>query len=180
MDLGMPVSLHGGLGAPLWATGAANWDSHDFAVWLIARMELTTSGTYAATQLILSGVFDRLPEFRISTAETGASWIPFWMDQMDNNYYRHKYWAGFDLKQPPSEYVKQGHFLWSVIVDYPAFDFRHHIGVHNMTWASDFPHSACEWPRSRWLVDSMMKDVPEDEKYEMCWGNAARFYGLDA
>ena len=180
MDLGMPVSLHGGLGAPLWATGTGNWDVSDFAVWLVARLELMPSGCYAATQLILSGVFDRYPDFRISTAETGASFIPYWMDQMDNNYYRHRHWAGFDLDMPPSDYVKQGHFLWSVIVDYPAYKYRHDIGVHNITWASDFPHTACEWPRSRWLVDAMMQDVPQDEKYEMCWGNAARFYGLEA
>lgn len=32
---------------------------------------------------ILSGVFDRFPDFRIFFAETRVGWVPFWLEMAD-------------------------------------------------------------------------------------------------
>ena len=45
------------------------------------------------SQLIASGVFDRLPELRIFFAETRLGWVPFWMNEADFWYERHRHWA---------------------------------------------------------------------------------------
>ena len=33
--------------------------------------------------LILSGVFDRFPDFKVFFAETRVGWIPFWLEMAD-------------------------------------------------------------------------------------------------
>ena len=54
-------------------------------------------------QLTLSGVFDRLPDLAIFFAETRLGWVPFWMEEADYWYERHRHWSerllGF---RPPS------------------------------------------------------------------------------
>jgi predicted TIM-barrel fold metal-dependent hydrolase len=47
-------------------------------------------------------------------------------------------------------------------------------------WSTDFPHPASTWPNSRSVVESMMADIPADERHLIVAGNAARMYGLQA
>jgi predicted TIM-barrel fold metal-dependent hydrolase len=46
-------------------------------------------------------------------------------------------------------------------------------------WASDFPHSDSDWPRSREVIDSIFRGVPDDEVTRMVRDNAVRFFRLD-
>ena len=72
-------------------------------------------------------------------------------------------WAEIDLERRPREYVRD-HFTFSFQEDHAGIALRHSIGVDNICWASDFPHSVCDWPWSREVVARMMKGVPEDER----------------
>ena len=67
-------------------------------------------------QLILSGVFDRLPDLKIFFAETRLGWVPFWMEEADYWYERHRHWAerllNFKpLKQRPERLRAPAHLL---------------------------------------------------------------------
>ena len=55
---------------------------------------------------------------------------------------------------------------------------RHDIGVKTLLWGSDFAHAAGDWPDSRKIIDETFSGVPEDERYDMLAGNAARFFHL--
>jgi predicted TIM-barrel fold metal-dependent hydrolase len=55
---------------------------------------------------------------------------------------------------------------------------RAEIGVDNLMWASDFPHSDSTWPRSREYVARDFAGVPEPELRRITHDNAARLYGL--
>src|SRR5207245_10717446 len=51
---------------------------------LVESVALPFMGTAAAmslSQIILSGVFDRLPALEIFFAETRLGWVPFWMEE---------------------------------------------------------------------------------------------------
>src|SRR4029077_17487849 len=97
------------------------------------------------TQMIMSGVFDRLPDLRVFFAETRLGWVPFWMEEADYWYERHRHWAHrllhfAPLKLCTSEYVRQ-HISFSVQhVERVAVELRHHMGVENVMFATDFPH----------------------------------------
>ena len=109
--------------------------------------------------------------------------MPIYLEQMDHNYRRHRYWAEEiyrlkPLKQLPSEYIKQ-HILWGFFDDPIGVKMRHEVGVDNIIWGGDFPHVESEWPNSHKLLDSQLKEVPEDERHKMVAGNAARFLRLE-
>jgi len=136
------------------------------------------------SQLIASGVFDRLPDLRIFFAETRLGWVPFWMNEADFWYERHRHWAqrylGFKpLKRKPSEYMKE-HFLFSVQgPELVAIELRHHLGVEHIMFATDFPHIECEWPNTKPTLDDLTASLSPDEKYKIVAGNVIDYFGLD-
>ena len=181
IKLKMPISIHGSMSGPWWAGGIGKWGAHEFGVWNCVRVECQTGGPFDAANFVLSGVFDRFPELRFCVSECGASWVPFMACQLDNNYYRHRNWGDLaPLERMPSDYVmgENSHFLWNVIVDPYAIKYRHDIGVKNLVWASDFPHTATNWPRSKAHVANMLFDVPDEERELICWKNAAKWLNL--
>ena len=136
------------------------------------------------SQMIASGVFDRFPDLKIFFAETRLGWIPFWMNEADFWYERHRHWAqrylGFKpLQRKPSEYIKD-HFLFSVQgPELVAIELRHHIGVDHIMFATDFPHIECEWPNTKPALDSLTTGLSPEETYKIVAGNVIDYFGLD-
>jgi predicted TIM-barrel fold metal-dependent hydrolase len=140
-------------------------------------------GAQNAVQLIWTGVFDRFPSLRIYFAETQIGWIPNFLEQMDNHYQRHRYWADRllglkPLKRMPSEYVLE-HCYWGFLYNPVGVrTVRQELGVDRVMWASDFPHAETDWPNSRKTLDENFAGVPEAETYRMVAGNAIDFFHL--
>ena len=134
-------------------------------------------------QLALSGVFDRHPDLRIFFAETRLGWVPFWMEEADYWYERHRHWAerllGFEpLKHKPSEYV-QRHISFSVQhVERVAVELRHHMGVDHIMFATDFPHIECDWPNTRPFAERLFAGLPPGEAFRIAAGNVLDFFHL--
>ena len=57
---------------------------------------------------------------------------------------------------------------------------REFIGVENIMWSSDYPHTVSTWPHSREVVERDFKDVPEKDKRQIVRENAARLYGFSS
>ena len=49
------------------------------------------------------------------------------------------------------------------------------IGIDNMMWGSDYPHSESTFPQSR----KILAGVPDDEQAKIAGGNTARVYRFD-
>ena len=130
-------------------------------------------------QLIVTGVFDRFPDLRFVFIETGAGWIPHFLEQMDDRFWRNRVWAELELENPPSYYWYRN-MAATFIVDRTAIVQRHLCGVDNIMWSTDYPHHGNDWPYSRKTINEMMIDVDEDERYRMIAGNAVRWFRLDA
>lgn len=148
----------------------------------ISRMGLRSAVGFS--QMICSGVFDRLPDLRVFFAETRLGWIPFWMNEGDYWYERHRHWAqrylGFKpLKRKPSEYIKD-HFLFSVQgPELVAIELREHIGVDNIMFATDFPHIECEWPNTKPTLERLTASLSPEEKHKIVAGNVVDFFDMD-
>jgi predicted TIM-barrel fold metal-dependent hydrolase len=59
-----------------------------------------------------------------------------------------------------------------------GIELRHSIGMDNIMWESDFPHSTSTYPESRQFVERTLNGVPQDERNQLCYGNAMRIYNL--
>jgi predicted TIM-barrel fold metal-dependent hydrolase len=56
---------------------------------------------------------------------------------------------------------------------------RDAIGVDNLMWGSDYPHSESTFPQSRKILAEILAGVPEEEQAKIAGGNTARLYGFD-
>jgi predicted TIM-barrel fold metal-dependent hydrolase len=56
---------------------------------------------------------------------------------------------------------------------------RDTIGVDNMMWGSDYPHSESTFPRSRTILSEILAEVPAAEQAKIVGENTARVYRFD-
>jgi predicted TIM-barrel fold metal-dependent hydrolase len=135
---------------------------------------------YSMTAMIFAGVFERYPRLSVGSVEHEISWAPHWLQQMDYTYKERPVYRGYQSKEGllPSDYWRRN--LFAVFQeDEAAVDVRHRIGVDNMIWGNDFPHSESTWPRSRQFLDRMLKGVSEEEVRKMTRDNVARIFRFD-
>ena len=149
----------------------------------VALPFLNLPPSISLAQLAMSGVFDRFPDLKIFFAETRLGWVPFWMEEADYWFERHRHWAerllGFKApKLKPSEYV-QRHIWFSVQhVERVAVELRHHMGVGHIMFATDFPHIECDWPNTKPFAERLFDGVPKDEALRIAAGNMIEFFQL--
>jgi predicted TIM-barrel fold metal-dependent hydrolase len=136
------------------------------ATLMTCDMTLPTIPIVTILQLMLTGTLDRFPGLRFHIAESLIGWLPYWLEQMEDRYDRHRFWSNVDLPRRPLQYVRD-HFTFSFMEDHVGVAMRHQIGLDNICWASDFPHSVSDWPWSLETVQREFKDVPADERLKM-------------
>ena len=133
--------------------------------------------------MMLAGVFDRFPGLQIYFAETMIGWLPEWTEQLDDTYERNRYWMERDfglepLARSPSDYLRANTW-WGFISDPFGVRVCAELGIDNVMWGSDFPHSASNWPNSHELFDRMFGSVSDDVRTKLVHDNAVRFFHLD-
>lgn len=126
-------------------------------------------------QLIFAGVFDRVPDLNVVVAEVDCGWVPYFKEQIDNNYRRLAPTSDFTIRDLPSAYVER-HVHFAYITDAFGVAHRHDIGVERILWSSDYPHISSDWPHSRKTIDATFDGVPASERDAILAGNAARLY----
>ncbi|MSQ25975.1 MAG: amidohydrolase [Dehalococcoidia bacterium] len=130
-----------------------------------------------ARDLIYKGVFDRFPKLRVAFVEVDCGWVPYIAEQMDDRFRRMEDGARPKIKMTPSAYYKRNLFF-TYITDSYAVENRRRIGIDNMMWSSDYPHTGTDFPRSWDTIEKDFKGVAADEKKQILRGNAARLYKL--
>jgi len=126
---------------------------------------------------IFSGAFQRHPNLKIVSVESGIGWMAFLVPWMDSVWKKHRYHTGSPLTEPPSVYFHRQVF-GTFIDDVIGVRNRDVIGVDNILWSSDYPHVNSSWPTSREYVERHFADVPEDERRKMVCDNTARLYDI--
>jgi predicted TIM-barrel fold metal-dependent hydrolase len=78
----------------------------------------------------------------------------------------------------PSDFFR-GNVVLSSQEDAIGIRLRDAIGVDNMMWASDYPHSGSTFPQSRKILAEILAGVPDDKQAKIAGGNTARVYNFD-
>jgi len=176
VEHGLAISFH--IGPPRGlsgATGAALRSRPGGTEALITLLPMSTAE--ALSTLLWSGTFDRHPELKVISVESGIGWLAYFRERADEVYERHRHWAHTSLREQPSAYFGRNLFA-TFESDAAGVAMRHLVGVDTILWSSDYPHSDTTWPRSREGVEELFKDAPADDKQRIVYGNAARVYGL--
>jgi predicted TIM-barrel fold metal-dependent hydrolase len=131
--------------------------------------------------MIFSGVFERYPRLTLAIVEFELSWAPHLLATMDYTYRERHEEAIYRFKDcmRPSDFFHRNVVL-SFQEDDVGIRLRDVIGVDNMMWGSDYPHSESTFPRSRQILADILAGVPADEQAKIVGRNTARVYHFDA
>jgi predicted TIM-barrel fold metal-dependent hydrolase len=174
--LGMPLSLHTATRRQGKIRGAGEKTLRDAS-------SRATKVFYPATSMcdmIFSGVFERYPDLKLAIVEFELAWVPHLLSSMDYTYRERHEEALYRFKDGmrPSDFFHRNVFL-SFQEDAIGIRLRDIIGVDNMMWGSDYPHSESTFPQSRQILSQILAGVPEDECARIVGGNTARLYHFD-
>ncbi|MEE8301348.1 MAG: amidohydrolase family protein, partial [Candidatus Tectomicrobia bacterium] len=61
----------------------------------------------------------------------------------------------------------------------PGIRDRALIGVDNLMWGSDYPHTEATFPRSQALLEHILEGVPAPERQKITSSNVASLYHFD-
>jgi len=173
-DLNAPIHWHAGGGLrltmPRWSGYTRNQEQ-----------AMGPSGGFSVQaqfipNLIFSGVLDRYPRSKWVCAETGLGWVNYILEGCDHEWERRHLWTEGIVTRPSELFRRQ------IYVDFwyesAGIQQRHNIGIENIMWESDYPHSTSTYPESWQFVNRTLAGVPEHEKKQLLYGNAMRVYGL--
>lgn len=126
--------------------------------------------------LIVGHVFRDFPNLKMVCVETGVGWMAHLVSWMDVLVKQHpSMYRG--LAELPSRTFHRhvfGSFLWDTI---GVFN-RDTIGVDNMMWCNDYPHSYGPWPKSIEQITTDMGSLNEKDRHQILAGNAVRVFNL--
>ncbi|HEX4864736.1 MAG TPA: amidohydrolase family protein [Acidimicrobiales bacterium] len=133
----------------------------------------------AAADLLWSRVLKEFPSIRFALSEGGTGWIPYFLDRLDRTYEMHHSWTGQDFGDKLPSEVFRDHFLTCFIADPVGIKLRDMIGIDNIAWECDYPHSDSSWPAAPEELAQVASDVPDADLRKICYENACRWYQFD-
>ncbi len=175
---GLPVNFHIGAGfqsTDWFGTGA--WKTHQTperlavggATCHIPNLELLSN-------IIVSGMLDVFPALKIVSAESGAGWIPHFLEAIEYNLLD----AGVKRKHSPLEVFQRQIYACSW---FERRDFVHSlrtVGVDNVMFQTDFPHPACVYPDPLAFMHEVAEQLEPEESAKFFGGNAMKVYNIAA
>lgn len=177
-EMEMPLSLHIATGRP--GPGQSFADPTNVHPGALATIDHWVRMSLA--HIIFAGVFERYPNLKVVSVEHELAWAPYFLDMMDYTYTqrapRGDSWQRFKGDALPSDFFHRNVYL-SFQEDGRGIKDREDIGVDNLMWGSDYPHTESTFPRSKQILDEILEGVPEDEKAKIVGGTAAAVYNFN-
>jgi predicted TIM-barrel fold metal-dependent hydrolase len=166
-DAQMPLCMHFGTGgAPATQPGAP------FAV-AIALFGMNSQ--FTAVELLFSPMFRKFPGLKVALSEGGIGWMPYVLERSDYTWERHRHYQHLELDVPPSELFRD-HIYGCFISDEAGLDELDRIGVGQVMWECDYPHSDSNWPNARKVLGEQVRHLPDDTVRRIAEDNARALF----
>ena len=146
----------------------------------ILATQFYMSNARVIVNFCMSDMFDRYPNIKINSAESGVGWVPFILEAME-------YQLDEMVTDPaevnrtqkrPTEYFHD-HFLVSFWFEKVApTKILEDIGIHNVVVETDIPHPTCTFPQSRQMIANVMNKLDPYARRRVLQDNAAEAYGI--
>jgi uncharacterized protein len=181
VEIGMPINVHtqfffpaGDLGSKISAEGVPQQRLRAKQLGIDVG-----AGTFPVilAKMINSGVFERFPDLKFIGTEVHAGWVPYYLERFDDSVLRNR--RDWRLPLLPSEYFRRNVSV-VYIVDEIGAASRYEIGVGNVMWGPDFPHSSSNWPVDYHLGKEILEraGATPAEIERIMWKNAADIYKM--
>ena len=167
------VCMHIGSSSRMPAT------SPDAPVAVAASLSFNNSMA-SLSDFLFSGVLVRFPELKLAYSEGQIGWLPYILERVDDVWSEHRAWGGVAdlIPEPPSTYYyKQVYGCF--FRDQHGLNSLDVIGLDNVTFETDYPHTDTTWPHTKQVAQKMMGHLSKDEQYKILRGNAIKMLSLD-
>ncbi|MCP4905866.1 MAG: amidohydrolase [bacterium] len=180
-DAEIPVNFHIGASETSFNMfGRAAWPSNGMRQRLaLGSAALFVENSRVCSNMIFSGIFDRCPNLKIVSVESGIGWIPFVLESIDYEWNE----CGAQLEKPlqrkPSEYFPDhfwGCFWFEKIAPAHLIDV---VGEDNVLFETDYPHPTCLYPDVQEYIAEISTGWSETRKRKILQDNAAELYGIE-
>lgn len=139
------------------------------------------SNARIVSNLCLSDLFDRYPNLKIMSAESGIGWVPFVLEALEYHFddmvsdERERQLC----QRRPKEYFAEHIFVTFWFERLVPSTLLSAVGVKNVMVETDFPHPTCLYPRTReYLADTVAAFDPY-VRQRVLRDNAVELYGVD-
>ncbi|MEZ5255037.1 MAG: amidohydrolase family protein [Microthrixaceae bacterium] len=127
---------------------------------------------------IYAGIFDRHPNLKMVSVESGIGWIPFILETMDYEILENAPEQADALGRRPSEYFKD--HWWATF----WFETNHgdlqglidKVGEDNVMFETDYPHPTCLYPDPLGTVSEIISTLRPETQRKVLGENAAKLY----
>jgi predicted TIM-barrel fold metal-dependent hydrolase len=135
---------------------------------------------FSMVDWLMSGLFTEFPDLKIAYSEGQIGWIPYILERADTVWRENRGWGGIADKVlvPPSELFRE-HVYGCFFDDPHGLRSIAEIGIDNVTYESDYPHSDSTWPHTAKIAAEQTADLPEDVVYKVLRGNAIKMLHID-
>ena len=119
----------------------------------------------AVAALVCDGLFERHPKLKVAIVESGAGYVRYLMDRLDEKYERFKKTSC--LSRPPSEYIREN--FWFVMDPSEAsIDAQCDlVGEDKFLWGSDYPHVDSHMTAMQEVNEALAPMSPDRRKLVM-------------
>jgi predicted TIM-barrel fold metal-dependent hydrolase len=129
---------------------------------------------------LFSGLLVKFPEVKIAYSEGQIGWIPYILERADKVWEDNRGWGGVADKvpEPPSTYYYR-QMYGCFFDDEVGLEMLERVGVSNVTFETDYPHSDSTWPHTKEVAQKLMGHLPDDVVRKLVRGNAIEMLSLD-
>jgi uncharacterized protein len=181
-ELQLPVHYH--IGASVTAMtffGQYPWPSQSQGTKLaIGGSLLFIGNARVVTNLILAGIFDRHPDLKCVSVESGVGWIPFILETLDYEMFENAPADLAKLKKMPSEYFRTNLYatFWFENNRNKLPELVEAVGEDCILFETDFPHPTCLYPDPLESVEEKLATITPEARAKILGENARALYRL--
>jgi len=178
-DYQIPVNFHIGAGLKTFVLDDFAWGSFGPQRKLASIATLMyMSNAYMVNCFMLSGLFDRYPNLKIVSVESGCGWIPFVMEASEYQWDEMAPDEAKELKRRPTEYFKDHIYATFWFEDFGVKHFIESIGPNNLLFETDFPHPTCLYPESQAHLAQVLARLDPAVRRRVVQDNAVELYKI--
>lgn len=174
VELGVPLCIHGtrnqsaSVGGGIFRTFAET-HCYTFPAGMMQQF----------TSVMWNGLPERFPGIKIAFLEIGATWLPYYLDRLDEHWEKRGAFEAPHLKRKPSAMFRESSLYVTLEAEEGLLpEAVSYVGDTHFLYASDIPHWDNEFPDN--LVDLRAHPrLSRETKARILFRNAQELFGLD-
>jgi predicted TIM-barrel fold metal-dependent hydrolase len=194
LPMGLPVALGSTFYDPVYAEAerlgavigihGSRSNSHEIGASGLATFAEVHSYAFPAglllqfTSVVCQGLPVRFPKLKLAFLEIGATWLPYYLDRLDEHWEKRAKYEMPLLKKKPSDLVRESKMYFSLEAGETLLaEAVNYLGAEHFLYASDIPHWDNEFPGNLHALRNH-PTLSQSAKEKILYKNAKELFAL--